>query len=72
MLAADGRASSSSNLACCFCAVWAPWRAEGSGGAMFGHTGLCMLICRNECVASHGPMYPPDAPALYSKRLNHS
>ena len=44
MLAADGCASSSSNLACCFCGVWAPRRAEGVAVAMFGHAGLGMLI----------------------------
>jgi len=46
MLAADGCASSSSNPACCFCDVWVPGGAEGVAVAMFGPTGLDMLICR--------------------------
>ena len=44
MLAADGCASSSSDPACCFCAVWAP-AGRGSGGRhvrahWFGHAHL--------------------------------
>ena len=49
ILAADGCASSLSNPACCFCAVWAPGGPRGVAAAMFGHTGLGMLICRKEC-----------------------
>jgi hypothetical protein len=45
MLAADGCVSSSGNPACCFSAVRAR-RAEGVAAAMFGHTGMGMLICR--------------------------
>jgi hypothetical protein len=49
ILAADGCASSLSNpAACCFCAVSAPGGPRGVAVAMFGHTGLGMLICRNE------------------------
>ena len=51
ILAADGCASTSSNPAYCFCAVWAPGGPRGVAVAMFGHTGLGMLICRNEDVA---------------------
>jgi len=51
MLAADGCASSSSNPACCFCAVWALGGPRGVAVAMFGPTGLDMLICRIEGVA---------------------
>ncbi len=48
MLAADGCASSSSNLACCFCGAWAP-AGRGSGGRhVRALTRLGMLICRNE------------------------
>ena len=36
ILAADGCASSLSNPACCFCAVWGPVGAEGVAVAMFG------------------------------------
>ena len=51
MLAADGCASSSSNLACCFYGVWAP-AGRGSGGRhVRALTRLGMLICRNEGVA---------------------
>jgi hypothetical protein len=47
ILAADGCASSLSNpAACCFCAVSAPGGPRGVAVAMFGHTGLGMLICR--------------------------
>lgn len=50
MLAADGSASSSGNPACYFCGAWVscegPRRAEGVAVAMFGLTGLGMLICR--------------------------
>ena len=35
--------------ACCFCDVWVPG-GQGVAAAMFGPTGLSMLICRNECV----------------------
>ena len=46
ILAADGCASSLSNpAACCFCAVSAPGGPRGVAVAMFGHTGLGMLIC---------------------------
>jgi hypothetical protein len=45
ILAADGCASTSSDPACCFCAVWAPGGPRGVAVAMFGHTGLGMLIC---------------------------
>ena len=44
ILAADGCASTSSDPACCFCAVWAPGGPRGVAVAMFGHTGLGMLI----------------------------
>jgi hypothetical protein len=37
-----------SNPACCFCGVWAPGGPRAVAVAMFGHTGLGMLICRNE------------------------
>jgi hypothetical protein len=50
ILAADGCASSLSDPACCFCAVWVPGGPRGVAVAMFGHTGLGMLICRNERV----------------------
>jgi len=44
MLAADGWASSSGDLACCFCGVWAPV-GRGSGGRhVRALTGLGMLI----------------------------
>jgi hypothetical protein len=46
MLATDGCASSSSNPACCSCAVWALGGPRGVAVAMFGPTGLDMLICR--------------------------
>jgi hypothetical protein len=50
MLAADGCASSSSNLACCFCGVWVP-AGRGSGGRhVRALTRLGMLICRDEGV----------------------
>jgi hypothetical protein len=39
-----------SNPACCFCAAWAR-RPGAVAVAMFGHTGLGMLICRIEGVA---------------------
>jgi hypothetical protein len=51
ILAADARASSLSNPACCFCAVWARGGPRGVAVAMFGHTRLGMLICRNEGVS---------------------
>jgi hypothetical protein len=45
ILAADGCASTSSDpAACCFCAVWASGGPRGVAVAMFGHTGLGMLI----------------------------
>ena len=50
ILAADGCASTSSDPACCFCAVWGPGEPRGVAVAMFGHTDLGMLICRIECV----------------------
>ena len=43
ILAADGCASMSSDPAYCFCAVWGP-AGRGVAVAMFGHTGLGMLI----------------------------
>ena len=46
ILAADGCASTSSDPAYCFCAVWGPGGPRGVAVAMFGHTGLGMLICR--------------------------
>ena len=52
MLAADGCASGSSNLACCFCGVWAP-AGRGVAVAMFGLS--LVWACssdRNECAAS--------------------
>jgi hypothetical protein len=48
MLATDGCAFNSSNPACCFCAVWALGGPRGVAVAMFGPTGLGMLICRCE------------------------
>jgi len=51
ILAADGCASASSDPAYCFCAVWAPGGPRGVAVAMFGHTGLGMLISRIEGVA---------------------
>jgi hypothetical protein len=45
ILAADGCASTSSDPACCFCAVWGPGGPRGVAVAMFGHTGLGTLIC---------------------------
>ena len=51
ILAADGCASTSSGPAYCFCAVWAPGGPRRVAVAMFGHTGLGMLICRCERVA---------------------
>ena len=57
MLAADGCASSSSNLACCFYGVWAP-AGRGSGGRhVRALTRLGMLICRIEGVV-HAHIYP--------------
>jgi len=44
MLAADGCASTSSDPAYCFYAIWAHGVPRGVAGAMFGHTGLGMLI----------------------------
>jgi hypothetical protein len=46
ILAADGCVSTSSDPAYCSCAVWGPGEAGGVAVAMFGHTGLDMLICR--------------------------
>jgi hypothetical protein len=51
ILAADGCASTSSGPAYCFCAVWGPGGPKGVAVAMFGHTGLGMLICRIADVA---------------------
>ena len=48
ILAADGCASTLSNPACCFCGVWARGEPRGVAVAMFGPTGLGMLICRCE------------------------
>ncbi len=45
ILAADGCASTSSDPACCFCAVWGPGEPRGVAVAMLGDTGLGMLIC---------------------------
>ncbi len=45
ILAADGCASTSGNPACCFCGVWGHGGPRGVAVAMFGHTGLGMLIC---------------------------
>ena len=45
VLAADGFASSLSNPACCLCAVSASGGPRAVAVAMFGHTGLGMLIC---------------------------
>jgi len=51
MLATDGCVSNSSNPACCFCVIWALSGPRGVAVAMFGPTGLDMLIC-NESVWS--------------------
>jgi hypothetical protein len=51
ILAADGSRPPSSDPAYCFCAVWAPGGPRRVAVAMFGHTGLGMLICRNEGIA---------------------
>ena len=40
ILAADGCASSLSDPACCFLAVWAHGEPRGVAVAMFGHTGF--------------------------------
>ena len=44
ILAADGCASTSSDPAYCFCAVLGPGGPRRVAVAMFGHTGLGMLI----------------------------
>ena len=59
ILAADSCASSLSNPAGCFSAVWAPGGPRGVAVAMFGHTGLGMLICRIAGAGVHA--YSPDS-----------
>ena len=47
---ADGCACSSEPPGVLLLRRLGPRRAKGRDGAMFGHSGLGMLICRNECV----------------------
>jgi hypothetical protein len=79
ILAADGWASSSSNPACCFCAVW-PRRAEEGGGGhvrtrWFGHAHLPMCgrcapvyLCNCLYVANIGPAHQSSLMSLLSER----